>query len=47
MQDYFECILKNHGENIDNPSTRIYANKIQNRTIFKIKAGYYLELLTP
>ena len=46
-QDYFECILKNHGENIDNPSTRIYANKIQNRTIFKIKAGYYLDLLTP
>ena len=40
-------ILKNHGEIIDNSSVRIYVNKIENRIIFKIKAGYYLELLTP
>ena len=40
-------ILKNHGEIIDNPSVRIYVNKIENRIIFKIKTGYYLELLTP
>ena len=40
-------ILKNNGEIIDNPSVRIYVNKIENRIIFKIKAGYYLELLTP
>ena len=26
---------------------RIYANKIENRITFKIKNGYYLELLTP
>ena len=25
----------------------IYVNKIENRTMFKIKTGYYLELLTP
>ena len=40
-------ILKNNGEIIDNPSVRIYVNKIENRIIFKIKTGYYLELLTP
>ena len=47
IQDYFEYILKKHGENIDNPSIRIYVNKIENRITFKIKTGYYLELLTP
>ena len=31
----------------DNPSKRIYVNKIENRIAFKIKAGYCLELLTP
>ena len=40
-------ILKTHGENIDNPSIRIYVNKIENRITFKTKTGYYLELLTP
>ena len=43
IQDYFECIL----ENVDNPLIRIYVNKIENRITFKIKNGYYLELLTP
>ena len=47
IQDYFEYILKKHGENIDNPSIRIYVNKIENRITFKIKTSYYLELLTP
>ena len=46
IQDYFEYILKKHSESVDNPSIRIYANKIQNRITFKIKNGYYLELLT-
>ena len=40
-------ILKKHNENVDNPSIRIYANKIENRITFKIKNGYHLELLTP
>ena len=47
IQDYFEYILKKHSESVDNPSTRIYVNKIENRIKFKIKSGYYLELLTP
>ena len=47
IQDYFECILKRHGENIDDPSMKIYVNKIENRITFKIKTGYHLGLLTP
>ena len=47
IQDYFEYILKKHSENVDNPSIRIYVNKIESRITFKIKNGYYLELLTP
>ena len=47
IQDYSEYILKKHGANVDNPSIRIYVNKIENRITFKIKSGYYLELLTP
>ena len=46
IQDYFEYILKKHSESVDNPSIRIYVNKIENRITFKIKSGYYLELLT-
>ena len=46
IQDYFEYPLKKHGENIDNPSIKIYVNKIENRITFKIKNGYSLELLT-
>ena len=47
IQDYFEYILKKHRESVDNPPIRMYVNKIQNRITFKIKNGYYLELLTP
>ena len=47
IQDYFEYILKKHSESVDNPSIRIYVNKIENRITFKIKNGYYPELLTP
>ena len=46
IQDYFEYILKKHSESVDNPSIRIYVNKIQDRITFKIKNGYYLEILT-
>ena len=31
IQDYFEYILKKHGENTDDPSVKIYVNKIENR----------------
>ena len=47
IQDYFEYILKKHGEDIDKPSVQTYVNKIENRVPFKIKSGYSLELLTP
>ena len=42
---YFEYIKKKT-ENIDNPSIKIYANKIENKITFKTKAEYYLVLLT-
>ena len=47
IQDYFEYILKKHWEKPVNSSIGIYINKIENRITFKIKTGYYLELLTP
>ena len=37
IQDYFEYILIKHSENVDNPSIRIYVNKIENRITFKTK----------
>ena len=47
IQDYFEYILKKHSGSVDNPSIRMYINRIESRISFKIKNGYYLELLTP
>ena len=43
---YFEYIFKIHETVTDNPLIRIYVNKIENRISFKIKTGYYLEILT-
>ena len=34
IQDYFEYILKKHGEDIDKPSVQIYVNKIENGVTF-------------
>ena len=42
IQDYFEYILKKHGEKTVNPLIRIYINKIENRITFRIKTGNYL-----
>ena len=49
IQDYFEYNLEKYGEKINdnNPSIKMYVNKTENRITFKIKTGYYLELLTP
>ena len=47
IQDYFEYILKKHGERVDNPSIKIYVDKTENRITFKIKSRCYLQLLTP
>ena len=46
IQEYYEN-KKKHNEGIDNSTLRIYVSKIENRITFKIKTGYYLELLTP
>ena len=46
IQDYFEYILKSHGESINKPSIKIYVNEIENRITFKIKNGDSLELST-
>ena len=42
IQEYFEYILKKHGEDIEKLSVQIYENSVT----FKIKNGYSLELLT-
>ena len=46
IQDYFEYIIKKHETIADNPPVQIYVNKTKKRIIFKVKAGYKLELLT-
>ena len=43
----FWIYLKKQNEKIDNFSIRIYVNDVENRIIFEIKTGYYLDLLTP
>ena len=45
-QYYFEYIFKNIGKRLIVP-IRKYINIIENRIMFKIKTGYYLQLLTP
>ena len=47
IQSYFEFIIKKHETLTDNSPVQIYANKIKNRIVFKIKTGYKLQLLTP
>ena len=46
IQDYFKYLFKKTWTVTDNPSILIYVNKIENRIRFKIKTGYYLELLS-
>ena len=47
IQDYFEYILKKHGQKTYIPSIKKYLNKIKNRITFKIKTRNHFELLTP
>ena len=42
IQDYFEYILKKHGEDIDKPSIQIYVNKIEKGLHLKLKMGIVL-----
>ena len=44
---FWVYLKKKHREQIDNPSTKRYRDKIKNRISFKIKTRSYLELLTP
>ena len=46
IQNYFEYIIKKHKTITENLSIIIYVKKTENRITFKIKTGYYLELLT-
>ena len=46
MQDYIEYIIKKHETIAETAPILIYANKISNRIVFKIKTGYKLELLS-
>ena len=46
IQDYIEYIIKKHETIDENAPILIYSNKISNRTVFKIKTGYKLELLS-
>ena len=47
IQDDFEYIIKKHETIANNPPVQIYTNKIKNRIVFKLKAGYRLELSSP
>ena len=47
IQGYFEFIMKKHETLTENPPVQIYPNKIKNRIVFKVKASYKLELLSP
>ena len=39
-------MLKKRDAVTHNPSIMVYVNKLENRITFKIKAGYYLDILT-
>ena len=43
IQDYFEFIIKKHDTLAENLPIQICPNKIKNRIIFKVKAGYKLD----
>ena len=40
-------IIKKHQTVTDNPPIRIYTNKTENNITFRIKTGYYFQLLAP
>ena len=46
IEDYFEFVIKKHETLPENPLIQSYPNKIKNRVVFKVKAGYKLELLS-
>ena len=46
IQNYIEYVIKKHEPIADTAPILIYANKISNTIVFKIKTGYKLELLS-
>ena len=46
IQDYVEYVTKNHETLIIVPPIHVYINRVNNRLLFKIKAGCKLELQT-
>ena len=46
IQNYLDYVIKKHETIADTAPILIYANKISNRIVFKIKTGYKLELLS-
>ena len=46
IQDYIEYIIKKHETIGETAPILIYANTINNRTVFKVKTGYKLELVS-
>ena len=47
IQDYFEFIIKKLETLTKDPPVLIYPTKIKNRIVFKVKAGYKLEMFSP
>ena len=45
IQDYFECVNKKHETLTENLPVQIYANKINNRIVFKTKTGLSSETM--
>ena len=46
IQNYIEYVIKKHGKISETAPILIYANKISDRIVFRIKTGYKLELLS-
>ena len=47
IQNYIEFIIEKHETLTTIPPIHVYINRINNRSVFKIKDGYKLELHTP
>ena len=47
IQDYIDYIIKKHETLTKIPPIHVYINRINNKSVFKIKDGYKLELQMP
>ena len=44
IQDFFKCIIKKHEILTKIPHIHVYISRINNKSVFKIKDGYEVEL---